>query len=84
MKDCIFCKIIKGEAPSTKVYEDDEFIAIQSLFQSVKGHTLLIPKTHSKDITEMETELGQKMLELIQKISHTQMKGLELTGLTLP
>ncbi|MFP4118881.1 MAG: HIT family protein [Candidatus Woesearchaeota archaeon] len=79
-EDCIFCKIVRGEAPSTKVYEDDDFIAIQSLFQSVKGHTLLIPKEHSEDITQMKPELGQKMLELIQKVGKAQMRGLGADG----
>ncbi|MGM5481718.1 MAG: HIT family protein [Nanobdellota archaeon] len=79
-EDCIFCQIINGEAPATKVYEDDDFIAIQALFQSVKGHTLLIPKEHSEDIIEMKPELGQKMLELIQKIGHAQMRGMHADG----
>ena len=79
-ENCIFCQIVNGEAPSTKVYEDDDFIAIQSLFQSVKGHTLLIPKEHSDDITTMKPELGQKMLELIQKVGSAQMKGLGADG----
>lgn len=80
MENCIFCRIIEGNLPSTKVYEDDEFLAIQSLNQSVTGQTLLIPKEHSPNILEMNTELGSKMLELIQKIGTAQIRGLQADG----
>ncbi|MGM5480530.1 MAG: HIT family protein [Nanobdellota archaeon] len=79
-ENCLFCKIIRGDAPSTKIYEDDDFIAIQSLFQSVKGHTLLIPKEHSENITKMKPELGVKLLKLIDQIGSAQMKGLGAQG----
>ncbi len=44
--DCIFCKIINGELPSFKVYEDEKFLAFLDLFSIVPGHTLVIPKEH--------------------------------------
>ena len=46
MSDCIFCKIAKGEIPSVKIWEDDEFFAILDLFPNTKGMTLVIPKSH--------------------------------------
>jgi len=46
MSDCIFCKIIKGEIPCHKVYEDDNFLAFIDINPVSLGHTLLIPKTH--------------------------------------
>ncbi|MBI4130693.1 HIT family protein [Candidatus Roizmanbacteria bacterium] len=46
MTDCIFCKIIAGELPSYKIYEDDLFFGFLDIYPRVKGHTLLIPKTH--------------------------------------
>jgi histidine triad (HIT) family protein len=79
-KDCIFCKIISGELPADKVYEDDDFIAFQSLYQSSKGHTLIVPKEHSKDILEMNSELGSKLLKLTQEIGTAIMKGLNADG----
>ena len=45
-QDCIFCKIISGEIPSYKIYEDDEFIAMLDIFPNTKGMTLVIPKEH--------------------------------------
>ena len=46
MDDCIFCKIIKGEIPCVKVYEDDDVLAFLDISQTTKGHTLVICKEH--------------------------------------
>lgn len=59
MSDCIFCKIVNGEIPSAKVYEDEEVYAFLDISQVTKGHTLLIPKKHKKNVFELsETEAG--------------------------
>ena len=44
MSDCIFCKIIAGEIPASKVYEDDHILAFLDITQVTKGHTLVVPK----------------------------------------
>lgn len=44
MYDCIFCKIVAGDAPSYKIYEDDQFFGFLDIFPRVVGHSLLIPK----------------------------------------
>lgn len=46
MENCIFCKIVRGELPSYKVYEDDNFFAFLDIHPRAKGHTLIIPKKH--------------------------------------
>ncbi len=46
MKDCIFCKVVNGEAPSFKVYEDSKYVAILDVYPSRKGQTLVMPKRH--------------------------------------
>lgn len=48
MEDCIFCKIIKGEIPSSKVYEDEDIIAFKDIQPEAPIHILLVPKKHSK------------------------------------
>ena len=48
--DCVFCKIIKGELPSCKLYEDDTTISIMDIADDVDGHILVIPKKHFKNI----------------------------------
>ncbi len=54
MSDCIFCKIVNGEIPSTKIYEDDEFFAFKDLNPQAPTHFLIIPKKHISNLMEME------------------------------
>ena len=56
MTDCIFCKIINGEIPSTKVYENDYVIAIKDINPKAKAHILVIPKVHVESVNELEDE----------------------------
>lgn len=54
--DCVFCKIIKGEIPSPRVYEDEDFIMIRDIAPQAKYHYLAIPKKLFADVTEMTAE----------------------------
>lgn len=54
MEDCIFCKIIAGEIPSSKVYEDDHWFAFRDIEPCAPVHVLLIPKKHVKNILAMD------------------------------
>ena len=56
MEDCIFCKIIKGEIPCFKVYEDDKVLAFEDINPINEGHTLIIPKTHAENLWEIKEE----------------------------
>ena len=56
MEDCIFCKIVRGEIPSVKVYEDDRVFVFEDINPILPGHTLLIPKTHAENIWEVSEE----------------------------
>ncbi len=56
MTDCIFCKIVQGELPCFKVYEDDRVLAFLDINPISMGHTLIIPKRHSKDLYEIPGE----------------------------
>ena len=53
MEDCIFCKIVKGEIPSFKVYEDEKVFAFGDINPISPGHTLIIPKRHAQDLWEI-------------------------------
>ena len=82
--DCVFCKIIKGEIPSTKVYEDDRVIAIMDISQVTEGHTLVIPKKHYKDFIEIDSEDLKYLTEIAQKIGKSMMKNLKgIKGLNI-
>ena len=54
MEDCTFCKIIKGEIPSTKVYEDDEILAFNDINPAAPIHILVIPKKHIKSLYNLD------------------------------
>ena len=54
MDDCIFCKIIKGDIPSFKVFENENYLAFLSIAPIKPGHTLVIPKKHSEYLFDME------------------------------
>lgn len=68
MENCIFCKIIAGDIPSERVYEDEKMIVIKDIHPQAPVHLLMIPKTHYKDVTELDDQtavtLGECFLTL--------------------
>jgi histidine triad (HIT) family protein len=54
--DCLFCKIVDGEIPATRVYEDERTIAFMDINPATRGHLLVIPRAHAADLTEVSTE----------------------------
>ncbi|SFA81525.1 histidine triad (HIT) family protein [Lentibacillus halodurans] len=82
-EDCIFCKIIDGEIPSAKVYEDEAVYAFLDISQVTKGHTLVIPKTHTKNIYETPPEVAGKLFERIPKIANALKKAYQPIGMNL-
>lgn len=77
--DCIFCKIVKGEIPSKKVYEDDEVIAFHDIHPIAPVHFLIVPKAHIESLASCEAThqaLLGKMLLLAPKLAAEQgLKG---------
>ena len=53
MKDCVFCKIVRGEIPASKIYEDETVVAFKDLNPMAKVHILIIPKEHIADLEEI-------------------------------
>ena len=93
MDSCIFCKIVKGEIPSAKVWEDDKHFAFLSIAPMTRGHTLVIPKIHTDYIFDMEDEaLGEilKASKPIAKLLKEKMNpktgkiGIMVAGLEVP
>jgi histidine triad (HIT) family protein len=75
MEACIFCKIVKGEIPCFKVYEDDRVLAFEDINPIAEGHTLIIPKAHAENLWEIpEDDLiaiqlaSQKIVRAIRKV----------------
>ena len=75
MEDCLFCKIIKGEIPSKKVYEDDEVLAFHDINPEAPIHILVVPKKHITSLAHIEKEdeaLIGKIFGVINQISEEQ------------
>ncbi len=70
--DCVFCKIVRGEIPSTKVYEDDECVIFDNIAPNAKYHYLAILKQHFATLAEMNTEQAQALGRLMAKIPTLQ------------
>ncbi|MBS5851875.1 MAG: histidine triad nucleotide-binding protein [Firmicutes bacterium] len=69
MDNCIFCKIVKGDIPSAKVYEDEDMIIIKDLNPQAPVHLLLIPKEHYANIVEMSDAQAQTLAKCLKKLS---------------
>ncbi len=82
-EECIFCKIVAGEIPSTRVYEDDDILAFMDIGPIIKGHTLVIPKAHSNRVTDTSAEVLQKIIVVVQKVARAQIAGLGADGVNV-
>ena len=83
MSDCIFCKIVRGELPSFKVYEDEHVLAFLDINPVNPGHTLVIPKKHSTDIFEIDEEAWGHVMQTSKRIAHALESALSPTGVNL-
>jgi histidine triad (HIT) family protein len=81
--DCIFCRIVRGEIPATRVYEDADTLAFMDIGPVVKGHTLVIPKAHFDPITGTPPATLQKLIVVVQRIAQAQIKGLHADGINV-
>lgn len=81
--DCLFCKIINGEIPSYKVYEDDNTIVIMDIANDVDGHMLVIPKKHTKNILDCDSETLETLSLTVQKIAKHCVDNCSYDGVNL-
>ncbi len=65
---CVFCAVVSGEAPAVRVYEDDDYLAILDIRPIVRGHTLVIPKKHTVDLTDTPPSTIADMTRIAQRI----------------
>jgi histidine triad (HIT) family protein len=81
--DCIFCKIVAGKLPASRVYEDDATLAFLDINPVNPGHTLVIPKRHSKNIFEVSKEDWVAVAETVRIIAAAVESGLGADGINL-
>ena len=65
---CVFCAIVSGEAPAIRVYEDDDYLALLDIRPIVRGHTLVVPKHHTVDLTDTPPSTLADMVRIGQRI----------------
>lgn len=81
--DCVFCKIVAGQIPCERVYEDNRTIAFMDIGPVVKGHTLVVPKEHYDPITETPDEVLRELIVVVRKVARALVKGLGADGLNV-
>lgn len=80
---CVFCKIIKGEIPCYKIYEDDEVLAFLDVNPTSVGHTLVVCKSHFEHILDCNDETYTHLMLVVKKLSNLIMKKCDAEGLNI-
>ena len=78
---CIFCKIVNGDIPSYKVYEDDNFLAFLDISQATIGHTLVVPKKHYENIFELPE--NSEIFNIVIKLSKAVKEATHAEGVNI-
>lgn len=83
MNDCIFCKLAKNEAPSKKVYEDNDVLAFLDINPASKGHTVVITKKHFENIYDVNENELNKMLGVVKALASRMKNQLKAEGVNV-
>ena len=83
VKECVFCKIIRGEIPCCKVYEDDLILAFLDIAPFNIGHTVIIPKDHQNSITTLDEIYANRIIKMAPKIGVALMRTINAEGFNL-
>lgn len=81
--DCIFCKLANGVFPTNSIYEDEDFNVILDLGPATKGHALILPKEHYKNIYELPEETAGKVFKLAKKLATEMTEKLGADGFNI-
>jgi len=81
--DCLFCKIVAGEIPATRVAEDDRTITFMDINPATRGHVLVIPREHAKDLMEIEPDDLAAVAKATQRVAVTMPERLGADGVNL-
>lgn len=83
MSDCIFCKIVNGEIPSLRIYEDDEVYAFLDIARDSYGHTLVIPKKHCVNVLDCDEKTLDVLMRAVRKIARHYTQNCGFDGVNL-
>ena len=79
----IFARILRGELPAIKIYEDDQVLAFMDIMPQAEGHTLVIPKTPAVTLLDLAPEAAAYTIQVVQKIAQAMEKALDIKGVVL-
>ncbi len=82
-EDCVFCKIVNGDIPSNTIYENSEFKVIMDISPATRGHVLILPKEHYKDIYDIDAETAGKLFQLAAVVARALKEVLNCDGLNI-
>lgn len=83
MKDCVFCRIVAGELPSSKLWEDEEVLAFLDINPLARGHTLVIPKAHVETIFEISPDQMKALAAVLPKLAQAVKQATGAEGLNI-
>ena len=83
MDDCIFCKIVRGEIPCIKIYEDENALAFMDIAPLNQGHVLIIPKSHYETILDIEPDVFGWLGNVVARVSKAVQKTLKPDGINV-
>ena len=83
MTSCVFCKIVAGELPAYKVYEDDQVMAIMDVGHVNPGHALVLAKDHAADMMDLDEEVAAQAFRIANRIAKAQVKAFAPDGVTI-
>jgi len=83
MKDCVFCRIVRREAPAEIVYEDDKAMAFMDINPATPGHTLIIPKEHFRNVFDVDEETAAHLMKVAVRLAPAIKKAMGADGLNI-
>ena len=83
MENCIFCKIVNGQIPSYKIYEDEHIYAFLDIACDTFGHTLVIPKQHYVNVLDCDADILAKVMQTVQKIANHYVNNCGFSGVNI-
>jgi histidine triad (HIT) family protein len=81
--DCVFCKIVRGEIPASKIYEDDDVMAFLDISQVTPGHALVIPKKHHPNYVTTPKWIMHKVMDVAQRVAQADISMLGAKGVNI-
>ncbi|WP_067840190.1 HIT family protein [Amphibacillus sediminis] len=83
IQNCLFCNIIQGNIPAAKVYEDEDVFAFLDISQVTKGHTLVIPKTHTENIYQTSEDVASQVFARVPRIANAIKQAFHPAGINI-